>query len=361
MTAMPWHPPALPGIGQSEALWNAILSHAGTALPLAGKAHLVFTPAAPPGPNILCTKLRLGRDGAAYVVWRMFPFADMFDTPLTVDDFPVLPPTLRDALIEGMVDVIRRTLPADAASDVAIAGWGSATADADIVWFDIILAGLAPEPVRLTFGCARSLLLSTSAAWPIVPAAVQAEARGTMIVASAFTLGAFPLTARELAGLTEGTVILLPAAPLERRWLRIGQILWDFRFTDEGWLVAGNRKRLQEETRRRRLRESAVTEQVWPDGESDVEPGLPPQEDAAKSVCLSDLAITIDFDIGERDFTLAEIETWQPGAVVALDPPALADQVAVTLRANGCAVATGDLVAIDDRLAVRLSKILLRT
>ena len=77
-------------------------------------------------------------------------------------------------------------------------------------------------------------------------------------------------------------------------------------------------------------------------------------------VRLADLGLTVDFDIGDKDISLAEIESWQPGAVVALDPPQFAGRVEVTLRVNGRAIATGDLIAIDDRLAVRLSRLLLR-
>lgn len=73
----------------------------------------------------------------------------------------------------------------------------------------------------------------------------------------------------------------------------------------------------------------------------------------------SSLPLQVDFDIGQIEVTLAEVETWQAGTVVKLAPPALADGVEVTLRCNNQIIATGDLVRIDDRLAVRLTRLVM--
>ncbi|MGI6244199.1 MAG: FliM/FliN family flagellar motor switch protein [Pseudochelatococcus sp.] len=366
MTAPLWQPPEMPGIGRSEALWNAILSHAGAPLPLAGGAHLVFTPAAAPDAQSPCTTLRFGGGGSAHVVWRAFPFAGLFGAPLAIADFPVLPPALREALIEGMVDFVHRALPAGIMDDAVVAGSGTVREPpgGDVVWFDLQFSGLAPDPVALTLGCARARLLAL-AAGHVIPAVVQAQASAAITVPAAFTLGASELPMRELARLRTGTVILLPATPPDRLLLRIEKTLWEFRSAGEEWVLAGRRERPPERARRR-LRETVMTEETAPadraadDGDGGRGDGGAADALVAEGVRLSDLAIAIDFDIGERDFTLAEIETWQPGAVVALDPPALAGRVGVTLRANGRAVATGDLISIDDRLAVRLSTVLLR-
>jgi type III secretion protein Q len=65
----------------------------------------------------------------------------------------------------------------------------------------------------------------------------------------------------------------------------------------------------------------------------------------------------IDFDLGRTAVSLADLESWQAGSVVALSPPARTEGAEVTLRANGRVIGTGDLVRIDDRLAVRISQL----
>lgn len=77
-------------------------------------------------------------------------------------------------------------------------------------------------------------------------------------------------------------------------------------------------------------------------------------------LAIGDLRIAIDFDIGRRMVPVGELSAWQPGAIVQLDPPAIADGVEVTIRANGDIVGSGDIVRVDDRLAVRITRLSLR-
>lgn len=71
------------------------------------------------------------------------------------------------------------------------------------------------------------------------------------------------------------------------------------------------------------------------------------------------LQASISFTLGSALVPLSEIETWQVGAAVPLPEDISADNTTVTLRANGQVIAEGDLVRIDDRLAARLTRILL--
>jgi flagellar motor switch/type III secretory pathway protein FliN len=43
---------------------------------------------------------------------------------------------------------------------------------------------------------------------------------------------------------------------------------------------------------------------------------------------------------------------------VSFEPPQLADGVSVTLRVHGREIGTGDLISIDDRLAVRITHLI---
>ena len=73
------------------------------------------------------------------------------------------------------------------------------------------------------------------------------------------------------------------------------------------------------------------------------------------------LGVVIDFDLGRMSIPLVQIETWQPGTVVTLEPPALDAGVEVTIRANGqIQFDAGSFVRIDDRISVRITRLMSR-
>ncbi|MGV6871600.1 FliM/FliN family flagellar motor switch protein [Pseudochelatococcus sp. B33] len=431
MTALScWQPPPFPGVGHRDAVWNAILTHAGSAIALGERTFATFAAGFRPDDDTLCTRLRL-RDGRSeaglilHVVWRQFPFRSLFQAAIGTEDLPALPPALRDALIRGMTDVIAGAVWPQAGGApprrpgriavLASAPLGDPAQDLpdDTSWFDVEIGGFAGESAVLGVGVSRAALLASAPAQALLPVSVLDEARALITVPAAFTLGAVSFSAHELAHLTEETVILLPRSPPDRHILRVDKTILEFHAADGAWILAGRRqgaprphrhlfrkRDVTDQTRTHDAADPADTEAAEPVAAS-AEPAQTPQETergtaddapvgagdpekaalptpgdeaadtgivqqdegalAPEGIRLADLGITVDFDIGEKDFTLAEIETWQPGAVVALDPPPLAGRVEVMLRVNGRVIATGDLIAIDDRLAVRLSRLLLRT
>jgi type III secretion protein Q len=62
----------------------------------------------------------------------------------------------------------------------------------------------------------------------------------------------------------------------------------------------------------------------------------------------------LSFDLGERMVTLAELQTLDAGSVLGLDRPL---QDFVTIRVNGVAVGEGQLVEMDGRLGVMVSRL----
>lgn len=466
MTALShWQPPQFPGVGHRDALWNAILTHAGEAIALGPHLGAMFAVGSTPEADALCTRVRLReeRGGAGLelrVVWRRFPFQALFQAAIEAQDLPALPVALRDALVQGMTDVLARAVwPGEQGERrkpdqlrVLASAPLAAMADElpqDTSWFDVEIGGFGGESILIGVGVSRAALLASAATQDILPARVIDDARALITVAATFTLGAASFPARDLARLTAGTVIMLPRSPLDRRLLRVDKTILEFHAKDGEWILAGRRRKTARPDRHL-LRNRDVTNEtpINDAGAADNEPmenvtaeaGAPdapapadgashphdpahphdpepgparkaarakaaaahpadelaeeppvagPEEEPARKprakarskaapeatpfsghmeedelvregVRLADLGLTVDFDIGDKDVSLAEIETWQPGAVVALDPPQFAGRVEVTLRVNGRAIATGDLMAIDDRLAVRLSRLLLR-
>jgi len=69
---------------------------------------------------------------------------------------------------------------------------------------------------------------------------------------------------------------------------------------------------------------------------------------------LDQLPIRLSFDVGTKTLTLAELQSLQPGATFALDRPA---REYLTIRANGAVIGSGQLVEVDGRLGVSVSRI----
>lgn len=75
------------------------------------------------------------------------------------------------------------------------------------------------------------------------------------------------------------------------------------------------------------------------------------------STRLPDLRVLIEFELSRMKAPLSEIETWAEGTIVKLDPPPYQEGTEVTVRANGTIIGLGNLVKIDDRFAVRLTRL----
>lgn len=88
---------------------------------------------------------------------------------------------------------------------------------------------------------------------------------------------------------------------------------------------------------------------------TDTLPAPPPTNAALINPKLIDaVEVSLDGVIGAASMTVADLVALKAGAVVTLDAPL--DQ-AIELRLNGAVVARGELVAVDDRFAVRITEI----
>lgn len=68
-----------------------------------------------------------------------------------------------------------------------------------------------------------------------------------------------------------------------------------------------------------------------------------------QTASIDSLPLRLTFDLGDRDMSLAELQSLQVGQVIELAKPLSA---AVSLRVSGVLIGTGELVEIDDRLGV---------
>jgi type III secretion system YscQ/HrcQ family protein len=138
---------------------------------------------------------------------------------------------------------------------------------------------------------------------------------------------------------------MLPELPPDLVVLRAQGRSHAFRFLNENWVFLGR------EAAERYRPTPGTTERTSPMSQE-----YDPSEEQVTD--LRELGVVIDFDLGRMSIPLAQVQAWQPGAVVPLEPPALNPGVEVAIRANGQVIGIGDLVRIDDRVGVRITRLI---
>ncbi|MGZ9895376.1 type III secretion system cytoplasmic ring protein SctQ [Bordetella bronchiseptica] len=140
------------------------------------------------------------------------------------------------------------------------------------------------------------------------------------------------------------------------RTLRPGDVvlLAQYRVGDAGelWLSAGpNAIRVRAEHASFRVTQgwtAIMTEPATPD------PGETPAQ-AGATLDTDQIPVRLTFDLGEREFTLAQLRSLHPGSTFDLERP-IADGP-VMVRANGLLLGSGRLVDIDGRIGVVLQSV----
>jgi len=224
-------------------------------------------------------------------------------------------------------------------------------------WLSVSIDRVATEPVRLSLGATMSSFGSLVAAGAFAPAAVNRGLAESLAAEACHTLGSLRLTYRDLAGLRPGDVVALPQLPPDLIVLRAQGRAHAFRRTDETWVCLGH-----EVTERYRRSLLERVNSMSDDHDPLPRIGEDPHQDSAMAetqvAAMAELGVIIDFDIGRMSIPLAQVQAWQPGTIVSLDPPALDNGVEVAIRANGQLIGTGDLIRIDERIGVRITRVM---
>jgi flagellar motor switch/type III secretory pathway protein FliN len=350
-----WAPPSLWRSHRPCDLWNALVSHCGSPIPLAHKGvTAVFETTASPKTAKAAVLLEAG-PLRAVVLFDAFPFATLFGADIEADDLDQLPIALRNILIEGMVSIFWSLIPQNRLPRyvlLAISNWrdSPAVAGEALDWIAISIEGLAPQPARLRIGCAALEVVSAIVEGELAARAAWASLRSKLTTEAFFTLGRVPAPLAGVRSLDAGDVLVLAAIDENLCSIRLQRGLYAFRRAAKGWVC------ISSSSLRRRNRKAATV----PDISAPVEVVLEEQAALASAPQLSSLMLDVDLDFGSVRVPLATVETWQVGAVVELEPPSLANEPEITIRINDQEVAKGDLVRINDRLAVRVTRLLMQ-
>lgn len=224
-------------------------------------------------------------------------------------------------------------------------------------------AAASDSPLRHAW----TLTVRNQTADQVVHAVLEADALGLMLLANLIKRAP-----RVANGMLEDTVPVavcadlgwttLPASELKN--LRPGDTLFidHYRVMPEGdlWLVAGTQG-----LRIRPLADSYCVTQGWTSLMNDIpefsEDPLereesfdddPPETESASTFDVDAVPVRLTFTLGERQLTLGELRSLQPGETFDLARPLTSGPVIV--RANGAWLGTGDLVDIDGRIGVTL-------
>lgn len=297
------------------------------------------------------------------VAVRDFPFGPLFDVDLRITDLPGLPDGLRKALQDGVRGVIRSMLPPILAEHLEFGDEGSFVAissskpSEDREWMAVRLSQQNGLFVDLLVGWSRRLIAERVSRGVLGAAQTLAPIAEHLTLPAFATLGAITMTLGELQTLETGAAVVLAEGDGLNPKIRIGEVLFAFAATDGGWHCSGPLP-----LDRYQPRASLVRRDKDPamENDSQEEDGTSVSGEHEGGISLGDLKVAVDFDLGRSMVPLATVAGWQPATVVDLALPAVADGVEVTIRVNGDVVGQGDLVRIDDRIAVRITRFALR-
>jgi type III secretion system YscQ/HrcQ family protein len=298
--------------------------------------------------------IETGRGPRLIAAINSFPFKALFGADISAAEVQTLEPALRDSLNEGIVALLWTAIPEDALGNFRIVGSGMLSEvfpddrhDA-LQWLSLTVRGIAPEPVSAVVGMSMSGFIDAIGKGALARPAIARGLETKLTAEASFTLGSLSLSLAAFSGLAPGDLVVVPDLPGDMALVRVGWTRYIFRRAAEGFSCVGC-----EPVERYRERAASVLEGTIMNDQQTVGSAARAEDPAGTG--LSRLDMVVDFDLSRVLLPLAELQKWQPGTVVALDMPAAADGVEVTIRVNGQFVGTGDLVRVDDRFAVRLT------
>lgn len=344
MTAAAWKPATVFRSTSDVELWNAILPWAGEALHPTPGVRASFALAEAPDPRLRAHHLRLGGRIDLVAAPLTFPFEAMFGADFDVDELERLPPALASRLDQAVIDVLWRCLPDTHLAAPTIRASGPVaemstaagqSVESDRHWFTADVVGLAngSGEASLLVGAALRDVVELVAGGRVAARTVPSALAMRITAPVTRRIDTMAITADELARLRPGDVIVLDeAAATEIRLCGQGWE-WHLQPHDGGYAIV----------------------HAGPQANETVAEGVPAM---AETTLSQSLTFDLRFEIGRFDVPIGALDAWRPGTVVTFEPPQAANGATVTLTVNGRDIGHGDLIGVDDRLAVRITHLI---
>lgn len=354
MNVQTWTPPRSGLKTKDLPLWNLAMSYMGAPLPLEGTgASLRLSPIAAPHLTGPLHELKSAEGQTVYAHIDAFPYQQLLGVDFDLDAAGDLPADLMDAIYAGSTEFLLHRFP-----DTLTAGmtYQASQADAlvqadDLKWFAAALDGLAETPVFFSVGATADDICAFLKDKLDRPGSVLTVLRDTLDVALHRVIGRARLELGAVRDLEPGDFIVLEDAVTGDLEIRCEDRAFYFETHEDGWLCKAIRPI-----------ENIRKMPAMDDTLNDPHPAERPTQDDATLPEMAALASTVlTFECGTTRMTLAALEALQTGAIVPLPDQLIEDGIQVTVRAGDHPIAMGDVVQIDDRLAVRVNRLLTRT
>ncbi|MDO1583188.1 FliM/FliN family flagellar motor switch protein [Rhizobium oryzicola] len=335
------------------AVWNAFMAQIRHPIALEAGAIMKVEPAAKPVAHLPLARVRIGHPiGKALFRLIEFPFADLTNSELQAADIDSLPEPLAEAVWAGVLTVMNGLLPQSSDIELAMADVGRSNdpvqADSIDEWFDLTIDQRNTGPIVLKAGLNRAWLISLLAARSLPNFQARGPLDESLLLSADMTLGRLSLSKSELAAIEPGDVVIMAATAPDCRNVRVANRLFTFSVSQDQSVCGGS---FPLDGLRPASFKSEISRMSDPiEGELSA--------DEQHSGGLTDLILAVDFDIGRIEVPMTTVASWTRGSVVEMEQQPLEDGIAVTLRVNGQAVGTGDLVRIDDRIGVRITQVM---
>lgn len=319
------------------AIWNALVASFDQPFELLNGAQ-AFLASAPQVavPTGLSFVLQTGQ-GALQINVVSLPFASISGAQVDLADIPSLPPPLPAILTDGLRDLLLELLPDTLRTQIVSAELGEiATIDDTEVIMVTVLGRNWPEAGQFVIQGPRAVLAAL-AAMPgaTAPVPTLPQALACLIPLSVrIVLRGRVIPLRVMRSLEVGDIILPP--PHGAQILLLG-----------GKLVAGLTNDIETWT----ITELAVN------NENDLPDVTQVSEAAPEAASLDDIPISLAFVIDTRTIPLSDLQNLRPGAALPFTPLSPTAGIEVQVLANGRAIGSGNIVEIDGRHAVRLSRL----
>lgn len=350
MTIHAWKPATVFRSTSDVSLWNALMMWAGERLPLPPSGQALFVASEAPDPRLRAHHLRL-QGGVDFIAAPLsFPFQALFGGDFDVDELERLPPALATRLDQAIIDLLWRFLPDNGLATPTLVRTGQVQAlrsaagfadETDLYWFTVDLAGLANGQgmARILIGARLLDIVNVIAGGKIAPRAVQPALAMQITAPVTRRIATLSLASAALASLSPGDVVVLDASAGQSLTLCGQGWQWQMQPHDKGYAI--------------------VAAGPQPTGarfnQSPSEEGAPIMADTPLSEALT---FDVHFEIGRFDVPIGALDAWRPGTVVTFEPPQAATGATVTLTVNGRDIGHGDLISVDDRLAVRITHLI---
>ncbi len=388
MTAR-WVPPSFAARPVADDLWNALVALGGEPVPVGDAgARVEFSLAdAPPAATWVAEASVAGLAEPFLLHVKAFPFPALFDVDLDVADLADLPEGIRQSLLEGMAAYLGEGLGEERLKGLSLGRQGLASSFPDYgssrcQWFDVAIRLPDDNEVAVSVCAGRAAVLRLLGDALKTDAPLHDALAKNIAVAAHVSLGSISLRLADRHVLAPGAVVVMAERPPDTIMVRFRKRVFDFAKVEEGWLcqrvraAEADRAGIVDGDGEEEMDEEGPAVKDTPITENGYDPVAEPNPDGPETpdearpaprtvsieepVSLGDLPIAVDFDLGRMKLPLNEISKWSEGAVVALEHTDARNGVAVTIRANGRIIGSGDVVLIDDRIGVRITEIYLK-